>query len=108
VVVVVAAVNVAVTAIAALIVTVQVFVVLVQPTHFVNVEPVLGVAVSVTMLPAAYVAQLAPQLAPAGFTVTVPMPVLPAVTPYVRLYVVVEGMPASGVVVDPLARHCLY
>jgi hypothetical protein len=110
-VVVVVAVNVAVTAMAAFSVTVHELVVLVQPTHFVKVEPVLGVAVRVTVVPAGYVAQFAPQLAPAGFTVTVPVPVLPVVVPYVRLYVVVDipasgaGIPASGV--GP-ARHCLY
>jgi hypothetical protein len=36
-------------------VTVQVFVVLEQPCQLVNVEPVLGVAVSLTEVPDAYV-----------------------------------------------------
>jgi hypothetical protein len=85
-------------------------VVLVQPPHFVNDEPLFAVAVNVTMVPAAYVAQLDPQVAPAGFTVTVPAPVLPAVVPYVRSYVVVvvggaSGTPASIDV--PPVTHCL-
>jgi hypothetical protein len=45
-------VNVAVTVVEAVSVTVHLLVVLVQPTHFVNVEPVLAVAVNVTCVPA--------------------------------------------------------
>lgn len=51
---------------------------LVQPAPLqpVNVEPLAGVAVNVTVVPLAYDAkQVLPQLIPAGLLVTVPLPV---------------------------------
>jgi hypothetical protein len=46
------------------------------PLHPANVEPTAGVAVRITGVPAAYVAEhVAPQLIPAGLLVTVPSPV---------------------------------
>ena len=69
--------NVAVTEVAALTVTVQVPVpVQPLPLQPENVEPAAGVAVSVTAVPVANVAEhVAPQLMPAGALVTVPLPV---------------------------------
>ena len=69
-------VNVAVTDVAALIVTVQVPVpVQPPPLQPVNVEPAAGVAVRVTAVPLAKAAeQVAPQEMPAGALVTVPLP----------------------------------
>jgi hypothetical protein len=73
--------NVAVTAVAAVIVTVQVPV----PSHGalqpVNVDPVAGVAVNVTWVPLAKLAeQVGMQLMPAGVLVTVPVPLPASVT----------------------------
>ncbi|HAE36263.1 TPA: hypothetical protein DCX66_03955 [Candidatus Nomurabacteria bacterium] len=70
-------VNVAVTFLAALIVTVQVPVVLVQaPLHPENDESRAGEAVRVTEVPEAYDSvQSAPQLIPVGLEVIVPDPV---------------------------------
>ena len=69
--------NVAVTDVAALTVTVQVPVPLQPPPlQPENVEPAVGVAVSVTDVPLANAAeQLAPQLMPVGALVTAPLPV---------------------------------
>ncbi len=39
-----------------------------------NLDPLLGVAVSITVVPAGYCMQLAPQEAPAGAAVTWPLP----------------------------------
>jgi hypothetical protein len=67
---------VAVTDWAALIVTEQVPVPVHAPLQPVKVEPVAGVAVSVTAVPLAKLAaQVAGQLMPAGTLVTVPVPV---------------------------------
>src|SRR5262245_10528705 len=68
--------NVAVTLWAALIVTVQGLVVLVQPPlQPVNVEPAVGVAVNVTAVPLSNGAeQVVPQERPTGLLVTVPLP----------------------------------
>jgi len=68
-------VNVAVTVVAAETVTVQAPVPA-QPVQPVKVEPAAGVAVSVTAVPLAKLAeQVAPQVIPAGELVTVPLPV---------------------------------
>jgi len=73
--------NVAVTLWAALIVTVQVPVPVQPPLQPVNVEPVAGVAVSVTAVPLANaVEQVAPHEMPVGELVTVPLPVPAFVT----------------------------
>jgi len=74
--------NVAVTAVAAATVTVHVPVPLQPPPlQPANVDPVDGVAVSVTVVPVAYGSlQSAPQLMPAGDDVTVPSPVPAFVT----------------------------
>ena len=71
------AVNVALTSLAAVIVTVHVVAVAgVQPVHPPNVEPAPAVAVSVTTVPLGWGSvQSAPQLMPAGVEVTVPVPV---------------------------------
>ena len=68
--------NVAVTARAAVIDTVQVLVPVHAPLQPVNVEPLAAAAVSVTDVPLAKLAlQVAPQLMPPVFDVTVPVPV---------------------------------
>ena len=73
--------NVAVTLWAALIVTVQVPVPVQPPLQPVNVEPVAGVAVSVTAVPLANAAeQVAPHEMPVGELETVPLPVPAFVT----------------------------
>ena len=74
--------NVAVTLVAALNVTTQAPVPeQPPPLHPVNVEPVAGVAVKVTLLPLGKVVEhAAPQLMPAGELVTVPLPVPEAPT----------------------------
>src|SRR5206468_12731125 len=69
--------NVAVTLVAAFIVTAHVVPEPEQPPPLqpANVEPPAGLAVSVTEVPELYEAeQVAPQLIPAGFDVTVPLP----------------------------------
>jgi hypothetical protein len=74
------AVNVAATLVAAVIVTTQVPVPEQGAPQPVNVDPVAGAAVKVTIVPLAKLAeQVAPQLIPAGALVTVPVPV-PALT----------------------------
>jgi len=74
-------VKVAVTAVAAVIVTLQVPVPLQPPLQPVKVEPTVGVGVSVTVVPWLNVdEQVAPQLMPAGDEVTVPAPVPALVT----------------------------
>jgi hypothetical protein len=71
----VAAANVAVTDLAADIVTVQVPVPEQAPDQPVNMEPLAGAAVSVTLVPEAYNAEhVVPQLIPATLEVTVPLP----------------------------------
>src|SRR6185503_8569787 len=79
-------VNVAVTAVAALIVTVHVPVpVQPPPLQPENVDPVAGVAVKVMAVPLVNpVEQVAPQEMPAGALVTVPLPVPDFVTLSVR------------------------
>ena len=68
--------NVAVTDVAAETVTEQVPVPVQAPDHPAKVEPALGVAVSVTVVPLANPAeQVEPQLIPAGELVTEPVPV---------------------------------
>src|SRR5690349_20651018 len=76
------AVNVAVTDLAEVIETVQVFPDdESQPLQLVNVEPALAVAVNVTEVPLAKLAeQVAPQLIPEGLLVTVPVPLPAGVT----------------------------
>jgi hypothetical protein len=77
--------NVAVTALLALIVRVQVPVPVQSPLQPVNVEPVAGVAVSVTLVPSSYPFEhVAPQLIVPGELVTVPDPVPAFVTVRVR------------------------
>src|SRR3954452_20058298 len=67
--------KVALTVLAASMVTVQLPVPLQAPPQPVKVEPAAGVAVNETMLPAAKEAlQVLPQLIPAGLEVTVPLP----------------------------------
>src|SRR6058998_3439071 len=67
--------KVAVTEAAAFIVTEQVPVPEQAPLQPANVDPPAGLAVSVTGVPELYEAeQVAPQLIPAGFEVTVPLP----------------------------------
>src|SRR5205807_7562204 len=75
-------VKVAVTDLAALMLTVQVVPEAAsQPLQPVNVDPVAGVAVRVTTVPLSKAAeQVAPQLIPAGSEVTVPLPVPALVT----------------------------
>jgi hypothetical protein len=81
--------KVAVTAVAAFILTVHVPVPAQAPDQPAKVEPAAGVAVSVTAVPPEYFAeQVAPQLMPAGELVTVPLPVPALVT--VRALVPVE------------------
>jgi len=76
-----AAANVAVTLRATVMLTRQLPVPLQAPLQPVKVEPVPGVAVRVTVLPAAMVAlQVLPQFTPAGDEVTVPAPVPALVT----------------------------
>ena len=75
--------NVAVTLVAAFIVTAHVVPEPEQPPPLqpANVEPPAGLAVSVTEVPELYEAeQVAPQLIPAGFDVTVPLPDPPLFT----------------------------
>jgi hypothetical protein len=73
--------NVAVTALAESMVTVQLPVPVHAPLQPVNAEVASGVAVKVTTVPVVKVAeQVAPQLMPGGFEVTVPPPVPPVVT----------------------------
>jgi hypothetical protein len=68
--------KVAVTDLAADIVTEHVPVPVQLPLQPAKVEPAAGVAVNVTAVPLAYEAeQVAPQLIPAGLLVTVPLPV---------------------------------
>jgi hypothetical protein len=67
--------NVAVTAWLEFIVTVQLPVPEQAPDHPANVEPVFGVAVSVTAVPAAKLRQPEPHEVPAGKALTVPLPV---------------------------------
>ncbi len=75
-------VNVAVTDVAAFIVTVHVPVPVQAPDHPAKIEVALGVAVSVTCEPTAKGAeQVAPQSIPAGELVTVPEPVPARTTP---------------------------
>jgi hypothetical protein len=67
--------NVAVTLLACVTVTVQVPVPLHAPLQPVKVDPVAGVAVNVTFVPLEKVArQVVPQEIPAGFEATVPEP----------------------------------
>jgi hypothetical protein len=69
--------NVAATEVLALRFTVHVLVPLQAPDQPVNMEPVLGVAVSVTDVPLAKLAlHVCPQLMPEGLLVIVPVPVL--------------------------------
>jgi hypothetical protein len=80
--------NVAVTAVAAVIVTVQVPVPSHGALHPVNVEPVAGVAVNVTCVPPAkFAEQVGIQLIPAGALVTVPAPLPASVTVSAKLVV---------------------
>jgi hypothetical protein len=80
-------VNVAVTVVAAVIVTLHVPVPSQGAPQPVKVEPVAGVAVKVTAVPLANVAeQAAPQLMPAGALVTVPVPVPAFATVRVKLF----------------------
>lgn len=73
--------NVAVTALAALMVTEQVPVPEQAPVHPVNVEPVPAAAVKVTTVPLLKLALQVPgQLMPAGLLLTVPLPVPASVT----------------------------
>jgi hypothetical protein len=67
--------NVAVTAWLELIVTVQLAVPEQAPDHPANAEPVLGVAVSMTTVPAAKLRQPDPHEVPGGDALTVPLPV---------------------------------
>src|SRR5207244_2717488 len=80
--------NVAVTVVAALKVTVQVSVPeQPPPLQPVKIEPAAGAAVSVTALPLAKLAaQVAPQVMPAGELVTVPLPVPAGVTVRVKVW----------------------
>ena len=73
--------KVAVTAVFAVIVTVQAAVPVQAPDHPANVEPEAGVAVRVTCDPVLKLAiQVAPQLIPLGLLTTVPVPVPAGVT----------------------------
>lgn len=75
------ALNVAVTEVFAVSVTLHAPVPLHPPDHPVNVDPALGVAVSVTAVPLAKLAlHVWPQLMPAGLLAIVPPPVPAAVT----------------------------
>ena len=95
-----AAANVAVTAWGLVNVIVHTPVPVQAPPHPVKVEPVPGVAVRVTVLPAAMVAlQVLPQFTPAGDEVTVPAPVPALVT----LSVEVVGVLRAKVAVRLLA-----
>src|SRR5947209_1114672 len=68
------------------------------PVHPVKVEPVVGVAVSVTWVPLLkFALQVAPQLIPAGLLVTVPLPVPAFVT---------ESWKVTGVVVKVAVTAC--
>jgi hypothetical protein len=70
------AVNVAVTEESPVKVTLQVPVPVQAPDHPANVEPAVGAAVSVTMVPLVkFALHVAPQLIPAGLLVIVPAPV---------------------------------
>ena len=80
--------NVAVTVVAAVIVTVQVPVPSQGALHPVNVEPSAGVAVNVTCVPLAKFAEhVGLQLIPAGALVTVPVPVPASLTVSAKLLV---------------------
>lgn len=73
--------KVAVTEVLAFKVTVQVFVPVQPPDHPAKLEPVAGVAVRVTAVPALKLAEhVVPQLMPLGLLVTVPLPVPARVT----------------------------
>src|SRR5207302_352776 len=89
---------VAVTACAEFIVTTQLPLPLHAPVHPVKVEPVVGVAVSVTCVPLLKLAlHVVPQLIPAGLLVTVPLPVPAFVT---------ESWNVTGVVVKVAVTAC--
>jgi hypothetical protein len=90
--------NVAVTEVAAVTVTTQVPVPEQGAPQPVNVEPVAGVAVSVTCVPLANgAAHVAPQLIPAGALVTVPVPVPAFVTVKVKFVVVAVNVAVTEV-----------
>jgi len=101
----VAALNVAVTAVGAVTVTLHAPVPAQAPLQPAKVEPAAGVAVRVTAVPGENVCeQLAPQLMPAGALVTVPDPDPLLVTDRVGTVVPVADPVTAREIVSPLAE----
>jgi hypothetical protein len=103
------AVNVAVTEVAALMVTAQVPVPEQAPLQPAKVEPAAGAAVSVTAVPGPKdCEQVAPQLMPAGLLVTVPEPVPLLVTDRVKVVPPVpDPLTAREMVSPPAVKFAL-
>ena len=100
--------KVAVTALAALMVTEHVPVPVQAPDQLANAEPVPAAAVSVTTVPLAKLApQVVPQLIPAGLLVTVPVPVPAFVTVNAKVVVVVLNVAVTALAAVIVTAHVL-